>query len=369
MPLRSRPAAAIGLTSPEDWTADISAASVTLRGDTVAVIDLHDGWNIIANPTDEDVEWTRVEAMQPGATLQRPWAFDGIFAQADILASATSGEAYYFLNNAGLDSLAIPYPGAPFSETTLSPPPALREAAPTLTVEASRPSDARAAARISLSGNATTGPDDLDQVGPPTRFSSVALRLLQPQTGDVSVPDRQAALAHEWRPVPKDGHTFDLRLFASGSSPAMVHLSGLDSLRFRHAALLHPAASRSYDITQGPVEVPASDGPVDLKLAVGTANYVADRKAAVRPDAVTLRAYPNPTRSAATLEYTLPDADRVELVVYDVLGRQVARLVDEERAAGRHQATVPSERLASGVYFGRLHVGGRTLTQKIVVVR
>jgi len=52
----------------------------------------------------------------------------------------------------------------------------------------------------------------------------------------------------------------------------------------------------------------------------------------------------------------LPVASNVKLVVYDVLGRQVAVLVDEKRTAGRYQDTFDGSALASGVYFYRLQV-------------
>jgi hypothetical protein len=310
--------------------------------------------------------------MHPDVSLQQPWAFEGTFAQASVLASATSGEAYYFLNDADLDSLAIPYPGAPFSGGT-SPSPAVRRGdAPTLSLTAAHSEETEAAAatvRISLRRDAVTGPDGFDQVGPPTRFSAVGLRLIQPQPEGSLIPAREQALAHEWRSVPSSGHTFDLRLSSSEDGLVTVDLNGLAAAGAEDAALLDPETGRSYDIGSGPVEIAVKEGTVALQFAMGTSAYVADQETNVRPDAISLDAYPNPVRSDAALVYTLPEAASVQLVVYDVLGRQVARLVDKRKDAGQHRVALPSDRLASGVYFGRLHVGGRTLTQKIVVVR
>ncbi|WP_022836825.1 T9SS type A sorting domain-containing protein [Salisaeta longa] len=357
------------LTSPEDWATSVSAPSITLRGDTVAVIDLHDGWNIIANPTDKDVEWTRVEAMHPDATLQSPWTFDGTFAQADTLASATTGKAYYFLNDAGLDSLAIPYPGAPFMGEMAPPVQAQRVATATLALTATRPNGVATTALISLSSAAATGPDPLDLVGPPTKFSPVSLRFVQPKSEENGVPARERMLAREWRPVPEQGHTFDIRLSSKSDSPLTFRLNGLDSLRFDHASLIHPEAGRSHDIEGRAVEVTVSEGTTRLQLAVGTPAYVTRQQEKVRPKKLRLRAYPNPARSVATLEYTLPEARPVQLVVYDVLGREVVRLVDGQQTAGRHQVQPPVERLASGMYFVRLRAGDRLLTRKLVIVQ
>jgi CSLREA domain-containing protein len=76
------------------------------------------------------------------------------------------------------------------------------------------------------------------------------------------------------------------------------------------------------------------------------------------PEAVALgRPYPNPTARAATLPFALPAAGPVRLVVYDVLGREVAVLVDGVVEAGRHEVVLDARALPSGLYFVRLEAG------------
>jgi hypothetical protein len=77
----------------------------------------------------------------------------------------------------------------------------------------------------------------------------------------------------------------------------------------------------------------------------------------------------NPFRAATTLRYALPEGGPVTLTVYDVLGRRVATLVDGEKAAGRHTATLDGRRLASGAYFVRLQSGDRVQTRRVQLVR
>ena len=81
--------------------------------------------------------------------------------------------------------------------------------------------------------------------------------------------------------------------------------------------------------------------------------------------------YPNPTRSNATIEYTLPEAQHAELAVFDVLGRRVATLVDQRQTAGRKTAAldVSAEGLSSGTYMLRLTAAGETKTSRITVLR
>jgi len=88
------------------------------------------------------------------------------------------------------------------------------------------------------------------------------------------------------------------------------------------------------------------------------------------PDEVTLaEPYPNPTRGAAVVQFGLPTASRVGLRVYDVQGREVARITDEEHPAGWHRLPWSADGLAPGVYILRLQVGDEMLTQRLTVVR
>lgn len=84
--------------------------------------------------------------------------------------------------------------------------------------------------------------------------------------------------------------------------------------------------------------------------------------------------YPNPFNPSTVIGYQLPVAGDVTLKVYDVLGREVATLVDEFKDAGYHKvefnvAQVSRPELASGIYFYRLRTGNYIATKKMVVVR
>ncbi|PSQ88685.1 MAG: hypothetical protein BRD45_05460 [Bacteroidetes bacterium QS_8_64_10] len=85
---------------------------------------------------------------------------------------------------------------------------------------------------------------------------------------------------------------------------------------------------------------------------------------------VTLRGNtPNPVRQGTTIRYALPQAARVTLTVYDVLGRQIATLASEKKSAGRHAATFDASDLPAGVYLYRLRAGSYVETRRMVVVR
>ncbi len=67
--------------------------------------------------------------------------------------------------------------------------------------------------------------------------------------------------------------------------------------------------------------------------------------------------YPNPFNPETTIRFALPVASHVVIEVYDVLGREVARLVDGEMGAGHHTVVFEGRGLASGIYIYRMVSG------------
>jgi hypothetical protein len=79
--------------------------------------------------------------------------------------------------------------------------------------------------------------------------------------------------------------------------------------------------------------------------------------------------YPNPFRSVTTIPFRLAEPGHVTLTVYDALGREVARLVDREMAAGAYEVQWTAPRLASGTYFYRVEAGDFRATRRMSIVR
>ena len=86
-------------------------------------------------------------------------------------------------------------------------------------------------------------------------------------------------------------------------------------------------------------------------------------------DEIRLDLTPNPFRGHATIAYRLPAAGHVTLIVADVAGREVARLVDGPQSAGEHRVTLADLDLPSGAYFSKLNFDGRAVRKRCVLVR
>ncbi|ARA93958.1 hypothetical protein AWN76_012875 [Rhodothermaceae bacterium RA] len=82
-----------------------------------------------------------------------------------------------------------------------------------------------------------------------------------------------------------------------------------------------------------------------------------------------LQNYPNPFNPSTTIEFRLDEAQPVRLAVFDVLGREVAVLVDDARAAGTYRVAFDAADLASGLYFYQLRTERQTLTRSMLLLK
>jgi hypothetical protein len=79
--------------------------------------------------------------------------------------------------------------------------------------------------------------------------------------------------------------------------------------------------------------------------------------------------YPNPFNPSTTISYDLPQRAHVKLTVYNILGQEVATLVDKEQEPGRYNVKFDASGLPSGVYFYTLQTPYFTKTNKMVLVK
>ena len=79
--------------------------------------------------------------------------------------------------------------------------------------------------------------------------------------------------------------------------------------------------------------------------------------------------YPNPFNPTTKIKYSIPTANRVNIKVSDILGREVAILVDEYKNAGLHSVEFDGSHFASGVYFYRIQSGSYTQIRKMVLMK
>ncbi|MBZ0200219.1 MAG: S8 family peptidase, partial [Ignavibacteriaceae bacterium] len=147
-------------------------------------------------------------------------------------------------------------------------------------------------------------------------------------------------------------------------------------------------------VSAGPVDIPASTS-VDIAFAIASGlekvdlnnaftnarskfqvilTDVGDKNDNVVHSFDLAQNYPNPFNPSTTIKYTVPNNVNsqwsiVNLKVYDILGNEIATLVNENKPAGNYEAEFNATNLSSGVYFYKLTAGGITLTKKMVLLR
>jgi len=79
--------------------------------------------------------------------------------------------------------------------------------------------------------------------------------------------------------------------------------------------------------------------------------------------------YPNPFNPQTNINYTIPVKSHVEIKVYDILGREVAKLVDAEQDEGKYKINFNASRLSSGIYIYTIRAGSFFNAKKMLLLK
>jgi hypothetical protein len=179
--------------------------------------------------------------------------------------------------------------------------------------------------------------------------------------------------------TPAAGLSYNLRIGTTPGSNQVSAAMAIDSSGWRRVPQLGNAQQRTSRKIKLPPGVPTfywSVQAVDGAFAGGpfAAEQNFQRTAGVadeRPRELSFTlAGANPAVGDARFRFGLPSPAHVHLMLYDVTGREVARLVDEDRAPGYHTASWSANglRAKAGIYFARFTAGGQALTRRLVLL-
>jgi hypothetical protein len=102
-------------------------------------------------------------------------------------------------------------------------------------------------------------------------------------------------------------------------------------------------------------------------LIISTTGFISQ---SVYPnDYVLSQNYPNPFNNTTTIEFSIPQNERVRLVIYDLLGQEVVKLIDEEKNPGKHKIIFNGYNLASGIYFYVIEAGKFKAIKKMLLLK
>ncbi len=108
---------------------------------------------------------------------------------------------------------------------------------------------------------------------------------------------------------------------------------------------------------------------VELAKNTPVVNVEDENKEILPEEFSLLQNYPNPFNPSTIIEFSIPSVQKVELIVFDILGRKVKEIVNNELRKGRHKFTFNGSGLASGIYFYSLRTGQFLQVKKMVLVK
>ena len=111
------------------------------------------------------------------------------------------------------------------------------------------------------------------------------------------------------------------------------------------------------------------NGGVILKTVTGGTTNITQVSNEIPDGFVLFQNYPNPFNPTTSINFCIPKDGLVKLVVYDVLGKQVAVILNGEQTAGTYQVTFDASKLTSGVYFYRLITEKNVVTKKMLLIK
>ena len=124
------------------------------------------------------------------------------------------------------------------------------------------------------------------------------------------------------------------------------------------------------DVMEAPMPNEVQAVSVSQNLLQGAQSLAGVTEEVDLPESFALEAnYPNPFNPVTTIRFALPEASRVRIQVFDLLGREVALLVDGNLSAGRHEVVFDARGLASGHYIYRMNAGSFEQHRSMILMK
>lgn len=141
-----------------------------------------------------------------------------------------------------------------------------------------------------------------------------------------------------------------------------------DSLRGNAAKMGYKLPAPDFGFSH--VAVVNSSASTPFTLVIYPDGLSADATRGVMPGQLKLHQnYPNPFNPSTRISFNLPSGSHTSLIVYDVLGREVAKLVNETLPGGQHSVVFDASALSSGVYLYRLRTESGVITRTMTLVK
>lgn len=334
--------------------------SVVLSADNSYTIALHQGWNLISNPFNKTIDWNIVKNIN-GVTQPLNDFISGSYSSDSINFEPYKG--YYFYNSTGSDSLKIPYTQQ-FSTTM---PKTAAKTANELELFLVSGKIIKSDVKIGFFEKADFRLDKFDIFSPPSQFCDIYISLYNNQ-----LQTDYKYLRADYRRSIEEGQEYNLIIKNSSGNPLELVENGSDNFGDYEIYLMDKVSMKFYNLkTLNGIKINSSPSEKSYSLFVGTKDYLSAKEKDVLPsDYMLYQNYPNPFNPVTRVKFALPVKSLVTLKVYNVLGKQIAVLVNSRYLeAGYHEILFDGSSLSSGVYLYNLTAGQYKSTKKMLIIK
>lgn len=107
----------------------------------------------------------------------------------------------------------------------------------------------------------------------------------------------------------------------------------------------------------------------ELVAKLGSSDSVENKESIIPAEYKLYQNYPNPFNPVTTIKYDIVKVEDVKIAIYDILGREVATLVNAQQQPGTYEVSWDASGFASGIYFYTITSGNFTATKKLILLR
>ena len=358
-----KPGNGFWLLSKNSVNVNVQANSVSLAGDNTYSIPLHSGWNIISNPFERSTNWAAVQNANglTGNAVIYDWG--GTWTNPT---SFLTHKGYYFNNITGLNSLKIPYDASgTLGKLSFKDHPQIENGSD-IKFSLLENNEEMSKVFIGFNSNSINNFDKLDYFAPPGDFDEARIVIF-----NGSITPNYKYLMKESRKEIGEGQAYFLDIKNKTKQELILKVEGLSAYNDYQIYLVDERLKNEIKLTKdSEIRIPGDVEINNYRFLIGTEQFIVSNKGELTPKSFALyQNYPNPFNPTTKIRYSIPSISNVQIMIYDLLGNEIATLINEQKNPGNYEINFDASNLASGVYVYKMRTSTFTDTKKMLLLR
>lgn len=335
--------------------------TVTINSNEEAVINLHDGFNLITNPFNGSIAWWEIQ--QVNSFNQPLYSFSGVWNEAELLMPYAG---YIFDNANNLPSLKIPL-GASLLRPALN-----NEFDWKVKISLTVNNLTESSTSFGVSPNAKYGRDEFDFKKPRAVGGIPSVHFIRPQWDET-----YTIFATDIRSPFTDIQNWSFNVSSPVQQQAELCFMGINDVPEKFEVfLINRINSTVVNLRENNTcqFIPVSENS-NFELVVGKHEYVSPILEKIVPSHFALgKNFPNPFNPSTFIPVEVPHNSKIKIKVYDILGKEIKTIYDGNVATGKHcfiwdGSNYSGKKVAAGVYLYKLITqGGENFVGKMVMI-